>query len=91
MKPLRLDQAVRNLTCGNLEIPLVVIRLRVTGLKKTGFVYLLDLFGGRVEEGWCDFVCVERLGLMIGLMLVLLIFFLRMVSMVLVLRGVVLF
>ena len=36
----------------------------VTGLKKTGLVYVLNLFGGRgKEKGWCDFVCVERLGL----------------------------
>ena len=35
----------------------------VTGLKKTGFVYVLNLFGGRGREKvWCDFVCVERLG-----------------------------
>ena len=26
-----------------------MIQLRVTGLKKFGFVYLLDLFGGRGE------------------------------------------
>ena len=36
----------------------------VIGLKKTGFVYVLNLFGGRGrEKGWCDFVCVERHGL----------------------------
>ena len=35
MKQLRLDQAIRNLTCGDLEIPLVLIELGVTGLKKT--------------------------------------------------------
>ena len=29
-----------------------------TGLKKTGFVHLLDLFGGRMEKEWCDLVCV---------------------------------
>ena len=68
MKQLRFDQAVRNLTFSDLEIPIVVIGLRVTGLKKTGFMFLLDLFGeGRGENGWCDFVCVERL---IGLILV---------------------
>ena len=50
-KQLRLDQAVRNLTCGDLEILLVVIRLGVTELRKIGFVYLLDLFGGREEKG----------------------------------------
>ena len=37
-----------NLTSGDLEIPLVVIRLGVTGLKKTRVVYLLDLFEGRI-------------------------------------------
>ena len=41
--------------------PLVVIRLGVTGLKKTGLVYLPDLFGGRGVEGWCSLVCVKRL------------------------------
>ena len=51
MKQLKLDQAIRNLTCGDLEIPLVIIGLRVTGLKKTGFVYLLDLFGEGGGEG----------------------------------------
>ena len=32
-----------------------------TGLKKTGFVYLLYLFGERGEKGWYDLVCVECL------------------------------
>ena len=46
---LTLDQTKMNLTCGNLEISLVLIglgskRIR-NGLKKTGFMYLLDLFG----------------------------------------------
>ena len=62
----------------------MVIGRGVTGLKKTGVVYLRDFFGGRGEKWWCDFVCVERLELMNGLMLVPLIFFSRMVSMVLV-------
>ena len=35
-KYLNLDQTIRNLTCDDLEISLVVIRLGVTGLKKTG-------------------------------------------------------
>ena len=35
-----------------------VIRLRVSGLKKTRFLYLLDLFGGKEEKEWCDLVCV---------------------------------
>ena len=46
-----LDQTIRNLICGDLEILLVVIRLAVTGLKKTGFMYLLDLFVGMGENG----------------------------------------
>ena len=45
LKQLRLNQALRNLTCGDLEIALVVIGLGVTGLKNTGFMYLLDMFG----------------------------------------------
>ena len=55
--------------------------LGVTGLKKIGFVYLLGLFGeGEEEVVWfCDLV---------GLILVLLMSFSRMVSKVLVLRGV---
>ena len=32
---LRLDRNIRDLTCGDLEILLVVIQLGVTGLKKT--------------------------------------------------------
>ena len=47
VKQLRLGQTIRNLTCGDLEIVLVVIGLGVVGLKKTRFVYLPDLFGGR--------------------------------------------
>ena len=46
-KELRLDQTIRELTCDDLEITLVVIQLGVKSLKKTMFVYLLDLFGGR--------------------------------------------
>ena len=58
---LRLDQTMRNLTSGDLGILLVVIQLRVTGLKKTKVVYLLDLFEGRGEKGQMDLVCLERL------------------------------
>ena len=43
----RLDQTIRNLTSGDLGIPLMVIQLRVNGLKKTRIKYLLDLFEGR--------------------------------------------
>ena len=46
-KSLRLDQTKRNLTCRDLEISFAVIRLEVSGLKKTGFMCLLDL----LEEG----------------------------------------
>ena len=42
-----LAQSSKNSACGNFEIPLVVIRLGVTGLRNTGFIYLLDVFGGR--------------------------------------------
>ena len=52
---------MRNITSGDLGILLVVIQLRVTGLKKTKVVYLLDLFGGRGEMGQWDLVCLERL------------------------------
>ena len=51
VKQLRLDQTIRNLTCGDLEIPFVVIRLGVTGLKKTRLMYLLDLFEGSLTCG----------------------------------------
>ena len=40
----------RNFNCGDLEISLVVIRLGVTGLKKTGLVNHLDLFEGMGER-----------------------------------------
>ena len=58
---LSLDQSMRNLTSGHLGILLVVIQLKVTGLKKTKVVYLLDLFEGRGEKGQWDLVCLERL------------------------------
>ena len=46
------NHTIRNLTCGDLQISLMVIRLGVTGLKKTTTVYLLDLFGGRgIRDG----------------------------------------
>ena len=51
VKKLRLNRTIRNLISGDLEISLVVIRLGVTGSKKTGLVYLLDLFGEKGEEG----------------------------------------
>ena len=48
---MRLDQTIRNLTCSDVEILVPVIPLGVTGSKKTEFVYLLDLFGGRGRRG----------------------------------------
>ena len=52
---------MRNLTSGDLLILLVVIQLGVTLLKKTRFVYLLDLLEGRGEKGQCDSVCLKCL------------------------------
>ena len=59
-------------------------------MKKTRLVYLLDLLeergdGGQV--GQCDLVCVERLW-MIGLMVVMLMSYSRVMSMVFILWGV---
>ena len=42
---------MRNLTTGDLGIPLAVIQLRVTRVKKTNVMYFLDLFEGRGENG----------------------------------------
>ena len=56
-------------------------------MKKIRLVYFLDLFEGRGEKEQCDLVCVERLW-MIGLMVVMLISYSRVVSVVLVLSGV---
>ena len=86
-KWLRLYQTKRNLTSGDLGIPLVVIQLGVTELKKTRLVYLLDLSEGRGEKGQCDLVCVKCLW-MIGLMVVVLMSYSCVVSVVLVLWGV---
>ena len=55
-KWLRFDQTIRNLTSGDLVIPLVMIPLGVTRLRKTSVVYLLDLFEGRGEKRQCDLV-----------------------------------
>ena len=52
---------IKNITYGDLEISLVMIQLGVTRLKKTKFMYLLDLFGEMGEKGWHDLVCVECL------------------------------
>ena len=55
------DQTIRNDTSSDLGIPLEVIRLGVTGLKKTSVLYLLDLTEGKGKKGQCNFVHVERL------------------------------
>ena len=55
------QSAIRNLTSGDLGISLVVVRLGVTGLKKTRVVYLLDLFERREEKEPYALVYVERL------------------------------
>ena len=60
-KWLRFHQTIRNLTSGDLGVLLLVIRLGLTGLKKTRVVYLLDLLEGVGEKGQCDLVRVERL------------------------------
>ena len=62
---MSLDQTKRNLTGGDLENSLVLIGLGSkeikAGLKKTGFVYHLDLFGKGGEEVVWFSVYVERL------------------------------
>ena len=83
-KWLRFDQTIRNLTSGDLGILLVVIRLGVTRRKKTMAVYLLDLFQERGENEKFDLVRVECLQ-MIGLMVVMLMSYSRVVSVALVL------
>ena len=54
---MKFYQNIRNITSSDLVVPLVVIQLGVTGLRKTRVVYLLDLFEGRGEKGQCDLVC----------------------------------
>ena len=53
---LRLDQTMIR---GDLEIPLVIIQMGVTGLKKTKLAHLL--VWGKGRGGSCSFVCVKRL------------------------------
>ena len=60
-KWLRLDQTRRNLTSGDLGIPIVVIQLGVTGRKKARVEYLLDFFEAKREKEQSDLVWVERL------------------------------
>ena len=86
-KWLRLYQTIRNLTPGNMQIPLVVIQSRVTGLKKIKILYLLDLFEGSGEKRQCDIKCVECLW-MIVLIVVMLMSYSPVVSVVLVLSRV---
>ena len=43
-KYLRLNQTIRDLTCGNLESLFMVIRLGETGLEQTGSVCFQNLF-----------------------------------------------
>ena len=75
MKQLRVDQATRNPTCGDWTVS---NRTK----KKPGCSTVV--FRGNGEKWRGDFVCVECLRLMIGLILVLLISFSPVVSMVLV-------
>ena len=80
-KLLRLHQIIRSPTSGDLGIPLVLIRPEVPGLKKTRLRCTgPDLFEGRGEKGQCDL----RLW-MIRVMVVMLIFYSRVVSVILVL------
>ena len=44
---MRLDQTARSLTFDDVEILLVVIRLGVNKLKKTGLLYLLVVVWGK--------------------------------------------
>ena len=39
----------------------MMIRLGLTGLKKTRVVYLLNFFKGRGDKRKCDLACEERL------------------------------
>ena len=50
-KWLRLYQTIKNLTYGDMGVPLAVMQLGVTALKKIELVYLLDLFEGKGEKG----------------------------------------
>ena len=86
-KQLRFNQTIRNLTSDDLGISTVVIRLEVTGLKKTRVVRLLDLFERKERDGHFALVRVNHLQ-MIGLMVLMLMFYLRVVSVDLVLSGV---
>ena len=58
---VRLDQSIRNLVFGDVEILLVVIQLGLTRLKKTGFVYLLVVVWRKRREGVVLFSMYGRL------------------------------
>ena len=58
---LRFDQSVTNLTSGDLRIPVVVIRLTVSGLEKARVVYLVGLFEGKGPNKQWDLLRVEHL------------------------------
>ena len=79
---MRFDDTIRNITSGDLGIPLLVTRLGVTGLTKVRVVYLLELFEGKRVKGQRDLVRAERLQ-MIRLMVVRFMSYLRVVSVVL--------
>ena len=51
------NQTIRNLTFSDLEIPLVLSRPKVIALKKTRFLYLLDLLGETGEGSVSFSVC----------------------------------
>ena len=86
-KWLRLYQIIRNITSGDVGIWLVVMRLGVTRLRKVRPVYLLDLFERRGENGQCDLGYLERFW-MIGLVVAMLLSYLRVVSVFLVLSRI---
>ena len=58
---VRLDQSIRNLVFGDVEILLVVLQLGVTRLKKSGFVYLLVVVWRKRREGVVLFSMYGRL------------------------------
>ena len=87
-KWLRFNQTIRNVTSGYLVIPLVVIQLGVSGLRKTRVVYLLDLLERKGEQGQYDLVCGVSLGDCANTNLWMLMSSSRLVSVVLVLCGV---
>ena len=64
---LRFDQTITNLTSGDLGIPVVVIRLTVSGLAKARVVYLVGLFEGKGSNKQWNLLRVEHLQI-IGLL-----------------------